>query len=122
MILRSALFGVRRFDDFQRELGTPRTVLSERLKKLVENGLMARQMYKADGNRARPEYVLTPMGEALRPALISLTQWADDWLATGETPPLGFSHAKTRKPVRAGFVDSDGHAVEAVDMRMALRR
>ena len=40
LILRSALYGVRRFDDFQEELGTPRTVLSSRLNDLVDAGLL----------------------------------------------------------------------------------
>ena len=54
LILRGALFGVRRFDDFQKELEIPRTVLSGRLKKLVDHGVLTKQAYKEDGKRARP--------------------------------------------------------------------
>ncbi|MDO8981882.1 MAG: helix-turn-helix domain-containing protein [Afipia sp.] len=59
VILRSALYGVRRFDDFQNELDVPRSVLSNRLARLVENGLMQRRDYREDGQRARIEYPLT---------------------------------------------------------------
>ena len=62
LILRSALYGVRRFDDFQTELGAPRTVLSGRLKKLSEDGLLDKQGYKEPGKRTRNEYVLSKKG------------------------------------------------------------
>lgn len=122
LILRSALFGVRRFDDFQTELSIPRTVLSGRLKALIENGLMEKQSYKVEGKRPRPEYVVTDMGRALQPILIAITQWGDDWLSDDETPPLSFTHAKSRQKVRSAFVDEDGRETLAADMRIALRK
>lgn len=122
LILRSSLFGVRRFDDFQNELGIPRTVLSGRLSKLVKSGVMAKQSYKEDGKRARPEYVLTDAGEALRPILMGLTQWGDDWQSEGAVPPITLQHAKTRQKVRPAFVDEDGKETPMSLMRVALRR
>ena len=53
LILRSALYGVRRFDDFQADLDIPRSVLSNRLAGLVETGIMERREYREDGQRAR---------------------------------------------------------------------
>ena len=122
LILRSSLFGVRRFDDYQKELGIPRTVLSGRLSKLVAAGVMAKQSYKEEGRRARPEYVLTDAGEALRPVLMALTQWGDDWLSEGATPPISFTHAKSRQRVRPAFVDEDGRETKMTEMRISLRR
>ena len=122
LILRSSLFGVRRFDDFQKELGIPRTVLSGRLSKLVEHGILAKQTYKEDGKRARPEYVLTSSGDALRPVLMALTQWGDHWISDGASPPLTFTHAKTRQKVRPGFVDEDGRETKFNELRVAVRR
>ena len=122
LILRSSLFGVRRFDDYQKELGVPRTVLSGRLSKLVKAGVMAKQSYKEEGKRARPEYVLTEAGEALRPVLMALTQWGDDWLSEGATPPISFTHAKSRQRVRPGFIDEDGKETTLSEMRISLRR
>ena len=121
LILRSALFGVRRFDDFQKELSAPRTVLSGRLKTLTENGIFQKQMYKTPGKRSRPEYVLTARGLALRPILIGLTQWGDAWLADGTKPPISFTHAQSRQRVHAAFVDEEGREVAPSQMRAALR-
>ncbi|GAB5458088.1 MAG: helix-turn-helix domain-containing protein [Henriciella sp.] len=122
LILRSAMFGVRRFDDFQTELNIPRTVLSGRLKRLCVAELIEKKTYKQPGKRTRPEYILTQKGQTLQPALIALTQWGDEWLAPQAIPPISFTHAGTRKTVRAGFVDTDGRVVDPDDMRISLRR
>lgn len=122
LILRAALYGVRRFDDFQSELGCPRTVLSGRLKMLTEARLLERQPYREPGKRARQEYVLTPAGRALQPALVALTQWGDAYLGGGMPGPVGFADARTRSPVRAGFIDRDGREVPPHRLRVKLRR
>ncbi len=122
LILRSAMFGVRRFDDFQQELSIPRTVLSGRLKALTAGGLLEKRAYKVEGKRARPEYLMTDKGQALQPILIALTQWSDDWLAEGAKPPMGFSHAETRQRIRAAFIDENGREVAVDQIRLSLRR
>ncbi|MEO0713974.1 MAG: helix-turn-helix domain-containing protein [Pseudomonadota bacterium] len=122
MVLRSALYGVRRFDDFQAELKCPRTVLSGRLKTLTEAGLLERRSYQESGKRTRPEYVLTDRGAELRAALVALTQWGDAHLAGGEPAPVSFVDEETRSPVRAGFVDADGRSVDPNGLRAVLRR
>jgi DNA-binding HxlR family transcriptional regulator len=86
MILRSALYGVRRFDDFQAELEIPRTVLSNRLTRLVESGIMERRDYRVDGQRSRIEYVLTKMGQTLSLPFIAMTEWgAWRWRFSADT-------------------------------------
>jgi len=122
LILRGSLFGVRRFDDFQKELTIPRTVLSGRLKKLVDNGVLTKTAYKEDGKRARPEYVLTEAGEALRPVLMGLNLWGDEWASDGAAPLMSFTHAKTRQKVRPAFVDESGKETKLSEMRISLRR
>jgi DNA-binding HxlR family transcriptional regulator len=121
MILRAAMYGVRRFDDFQAELACPRTVLSGRLKSLVDAGLLEKQTYKTLGRRARPEYILSAMGLSLRPILIGLTQWGDAWLAEGAAPAISFIEAGSKRAIRAGFVDSDGREVRPDQIRAVLR-
>lgn len=121
LILRAALYGVRRFDDFHAELGAPRTVLSGRLKNLVAAGLMDKTSYKVPGRRARPEYVLSAKGLSLRPILIGLTQWGDAWLGGGELPPITFAKAPGKRPIRAGFVDTDGREVRPDQIRAILK-
>ena len=122
LILRAALIGVRRFDDFQKELSIPRTVLSGRLAKLVEANVLTKKAYKEDGKRARPEYLLADAGEALRPVFMALTQWGDDWTSEGAPPPISFTHAKSRQKVRPAFVDEDGREALMKDTRVSLRR
>ncbi|MEL6324608.1 MAG: helix-turn-helix domain-containing protein [Pseudomonadota bacterium] len=120
MILRSALYGLRRFEDFHAELGIPRTVLSDRLKALTESGLLEKVPYREPGKRARHEYVLTEMGGGLRPILIALTQWGDKWLAGGEAP-IAFTE-RDGGPVHAGLVGTKGQEIPVTDLRVVLRK
>ena len=96
-------------------------VLSGRLKKLVDDGLLAKRAYKSPGKRSRPEYVLSPMGLSLRPILIGLTQWGDAWLGKGETPPISFTKAGSKSAIRAAFVDIEGREVRPDQIRPVLR-
>jgi DNA-binding HxlR family transcriptional regulator len=120
LILRSALYGVRRFDDFKTELDIPRTVLSDRLKKLVANGIMARRDYKMPGARPRPEYSLTAMGEDLRLPFLAMTQWADAWLGDPDQKPLTLKRKATGARVHVALVDGDAQTVAMADVRLHL--
>ena len=73
MVLREAFLGTRHFNDFERQLGVARNILSDRLKKLVEADVLKREASTAD--RRVVEYRLTEAGKALAPVLISLAQW-----------------------------------------------
>ena len=77
LILRDAFFGIHRFDDFQGRLGIARNILSMRLARLVEEGILERRPLSTGGRRA--EYHLTAKGKALQPVLVALTQWGDRW-------------------------------------------
>ena len=75
LIIRAALRGVRRFDDFCDDLGIARPVLTNRLKRLVDGGVMAKEQYQE--HPPRYDYKLTPAGVALSPALVALIRWGD---------------------------------------------
>ncbi len=84
LIVRDTARGVHRFDALQQELGVSRKVLTERLRLLVEAGVLAREPYQE--RPVRYEYRLTPRGRALLPVLIALQDWGDAWvLGEGET-------------------------------------
>lgn len=84
LIVRDAFDGVRRFSDFQRSLGMARNILSDRLRKLVEAGILETQ--SASDGTAYQEYVLTAKGENLFPVVVALRQWAELHLfAQGES-------------------------------------
>jgi DNA-binding HxlR family transcriptional regulator len=78
LVLREAFYGLRRFDDMQRALGIGRNVLTERLRRLVEEGLLARSKYQDHPERF--EYHLTEKGQDLLPVLAAMIQWGDTWL------------------------------------------
>jgi DNA-binding HxlR family transcriptional regulator len=77
LIVRDALNGVRRFDEFRRHMGLSEAVLSDRLRKLVEAGVLAGRSYQEPGQRERIEYLLTDKGRDLLPVIIALKQWSD---------------------------------------------
>ncbi|MFF3390338.1 winged helix-turn-helix transcriptional regulator [Streptomyces sp. NPDC002669] len=84
LIVRDTARGVHRFDALQQELGVSRKVLTERLRLLVDAGVLSREPYQ--DRPARYEYRLTPRGRALLPVLIALQDWGDTWvLGEGET-------------------------------------
>ena len=110
LVLREAFFGVRRFADFQRVLGAPKAVLSDRLATLVEQGVLARVPYQAEGARQRHEYRLTAKGRDLYPTLVALMQWGDTYLADGP-PPLELQHRDCGAAVHLELHCEAGHAV-----------
>jgi DNA-binding HxlR family transcriptional regulator len=82
VILRQSFQGVKRFEDFQSTLGISRSLLSERLGRLVDAGVLRREPYK-DEVRTRDRYRLTEMGLDLYPVLIALRDWGDRYLRDG---------------------------------------
>lgn len=85
LIVRDALKGARRFSDFHESTGIAKNILTDRLNKLVTNGIMAREEVGVRGQRQ--EYVLTQRGEALFPILIAMQQWGDQWIYGQENKP-----------------------------------
>ena len=84
LVVRDALLGVTRFDDFSARLGIPRATLVARLRQLCARGVLERRQYQE--HPPRDEYVLTEMGRALRPVVVTLMQWGDEWLRTDASP------------------------------------
>ncbi|NUS43617.1 MAG: helix-turn-helix transcriptional regulator [Mycobacteriaceae bacterium] len=79
LILRDALFGVTRFDQFTERLGIARNVLAQRLDHLVAHGILNKVAYQQ--HPVRYDYRLTDKGRDLWPVLIALRQWGDTWAA-----------------------------------------
>lgn len=78
LIMRDTFDGVRRFGDLQRSLGVARNILSDRLRKLVDAGILKTQA--ASDGTAYQEYVLTAKGESLFPVVVALRQWGEQHL------------------------------------------
>jgi DNA-binding HxlR family transcriptional regulator len=113
LVLREAFLGVRRFADFQRNLGAPKAVLTERLASLVGQGVLVRVPYQAEGERQRHEYRLTQKGVDLYPALVALMEWGDRYLTHDGDAPLELRHRDCGAPVRLQLVCEEGHTVSS---------
>ena len=86
LVLRDVWVGINRFDDMQRDLGVSRKVLAERLKHLVEEGMLERRPYSE--RPARYEYVLTTKGAGFVDVLMAMAAWGDRWTAGEAGPPV----------------------------------
>ncbi|WP_338468589.1 helix-turn-helix domain-containing protein [Novosphingobium sp. ZN18A2] len=86
MILRAAFNGVRHFEDFLDALGIARNILSNRLSRLVEAGILKREHCADD--RRRIEYRLTDKGYDLLPAMLALRQWGEKWALGVPSDPV----------------------------------
>ena len=116
LIIRDAFFGVRRFGDFERDLGIAKNILAARLQHLVDHDIFEKVDVGAEGQRF--EYRLTDKGEALLPVLTALREWSDDWIFGRGNEPLIVTDRKTGKRVpRLKLTASDGRALSRADLR-----
>src|SRR6478736_6989144 len=77
LIIREALFGVRRFGEFQSKLGMAKNILATRLRALLDHGILTTA--PASDGSAYQEYVLTPKGRGVFPVLVALRQWSEEF-------------------------------------------
>jgi DNA-binding HxlR family transcriptional regulator len=110
LILRDAVNGVRRFDDFRRHVGLSEAVLADRLRKLVAGGLLETRPYQEPGARTRHEYRVTEKGWDLWPVLLALKQFGDKYHADPAGPMLDIHHTDCGAPVRVVVECSGDHA------------
>ena len=105
LILRNAFMGIRRFDDFQANLGVTRHLLSDRLKRLVEEDVLKKVPYQ--DRQQRFEYRLTEKGKDLYPVLLSLVKWGDKWMDRGLGAPIEYVHHSCGKKFTPVLVCSE---------------
>lgn len=118
LLVRQACRGTRRFDDFQRELGIGRNILTVRLNHLVDEGLMQRVAYQ--DNPPRSEYRLTQQGREVYPILAAMAAWGERWLTGPEGTPLVLHHTTCDHDMQAVVVCSECAA--PIDVRETTAR
>jgi DNA-binding HxlR family transcriptional regulator len=96
LIIQECFFGTDRFDEFQRRLSIASNILSQRLSRLTELGVITRSAAKG----ARHTYQLTDKGVDLYPVPLAMIMWGDRWLAGGD-PPIKLSHKVCAHRLRA---------------------
>lgn len=115
LILRDAMFrGFVRYSQFAESLRIATNILARRLEGLVAAGLLEVRVPPSRSDHV--EYHLTRKGLELKPVIVALTQWGDDWLGPG---PVTFRDATTDRPVALAFQSDTGQPspVEAVVAR-----
>src|SRR5690348_16473900 len=101
LILREAMFGATRFDEFRTNLGISPNILSSRLKQLVESEILERQV--EDGPPVRVEYRLTKQGRAFQPVLLFLNAFGNRLYAPGgEAASVVHRETGRRADIRLG--------------------
>lgn len=114
LIVRDAFLGCRRFDEFQESLRISRNVLTERLNRLVDEGVLQRVRYQERPERY--EYRLTRKGRDLHLALSGLRQWGDKYLST--KPPTILRTKADKRPVIAALIPKDTPHYELEDVEL----
>jgi DNA-binding HxlR family transcriptional regulator len=111
LVLRELFLGVRRFNDIQSELGVSRSVLSDRLARLTELGIVRAVPYQEPGDRPRNEYRLTRKGVDLLPLIVALKTWGDEHLDDG-APRIRLQDRDSGEEVRLELRTTSGAVVE----------
>jgi DNA-binding HxlR family transcriptional regulator len=114
LIIRDALTGLRRFDEFLTSLGIARNVLSDRLGRLVDNGILERVRYQE--RPARWEYQLTGRGHELAIPLLAIMHWGDRHMADENGPPRLVRHATCGGEVVERHVCANCGPIESADL------
>ena len=113
LVLREAFNGVRRFDDMQRRTAIPRQVLSDRLARLIDEGLLRKVPYQDSGQRRRYEYRLTDKGLDLYPVLVAVMAWGNQYAVGPEGPLAVLRHRDCGEPVELHLSCRAGHVLES---------
>ncbi|WIY03149.1 helix-turn-helix domain-containing protein [Amycolatopsis mongoliensis] len=123
LILRNATAGTTRFEDFRTQLGIADNVLTTRLAKLVDRGLLTKLPYR-DGGRTRHEYRLTKAGSDALPVLHALGAWGDAYTSAEDAAgPMQLVHVGCGELTRPGtFCDSCGKPLVRDDLAWRASR
>jgi DNA-binding HxlR family transcriptional regulator len=117
LILREAYYGVTRFDEFEYYVGVAPNILSNRLKKLVDAGMMTRVPLPEHSGRFC--YVLTEKAGDFFPAYLALKKWGDDWLAEPEGPQVVFCDRKAGHAIiYPKFLNASGKPLRLEDVEV----
>jgi DNA-binding HxlR family transcriptional regulator len=122
LVLREAFLGARRFDEFADRLGTPRAVLTARLTRLVDEGLLEKHQY--EDRPPRSEYRLTAKGRAAWDVLAAMWRYGEDWLFDPtDGPALVLVDRETGAEIKPKVIDeTTGEPLDLRRTRVRPRR
>jgi DNA-binding HxlR family transcriptional regulator len=118
LIVRDAMFGLRRFGEFQKSLGVAKNILTARLRGLVAAGIL-----ETVPNGAHKDYVLTQKGRDLFTVLVALRQWGETYQFPNGACPVELLDRKNGQTVGALELHAaDGRRLSAADTMIRLRK
>ncbi|APR52502.1 transcriptional regulator [Sphingomonas koreensis] len=118
LILRASFNGLYHFEEFQSELGIARNILANRLARLVDHGILARQT--CDDDRRKVEYRLTDKGFALLPTMVALRQWGERWETGMPATPVLVDARDHRRIAPVQVMSHDGRPLTKHDLLWSL--
>jgi DNA-binding HxlR family transcriptional regulator len=117
LIIRDAFLGIRRFSEFQKNIGLAKNILTVRLRALVDQGIL--KTAPASDGSAYQEYVLTPKGRGAFPVLVALRQWSEEFSCAGGGFATQLVDRNKGRPVRKLEIRSqDGRLLSDVDTEL----
>lgn len=119
LIIREAFYGVARFEDILEDLKIPRSVLTTRLKQLVESGILERTPYRQAGTRTRFGYLLTDKGRELGLVILALMQWGDRHLLDGGSA-ISVSDRRTGQLLKVGLIPDNCDTPDLSDVQISV--
>ena len=117
LVVRELALGVHRFDQIQRHTGAPRDILTNRLRRLEEAGVLEKRPYQE--RPLRHDYHLTEAGNELRPILLTLSQWGEKW--TSQVNAVDWVHTCGEVVDIAHTCAACGETVTGLDLRARRR-
>ncbi|MFQ5547765.1 MAG: winged helix-turn-helix transcriptional regulator [Woeseia sp.] len=105
LVIAALFFGLHRYDEFGAAIGIATNILADRLKLLVNAGVVTRRIYRR--KPARHEYRLTDKGRDLYGHTLMMHQWAQQWIVDGRPSPLLLTHLPCERPLKAIVVCSE---------------
>ena len=122
LILRESFIGARRFDEFQENLQVSKSVLSNKLNKMLDLELLQKVSYKNPGERTRHEYRLTRKGKDLGKVIISLLNWGNTYLLEEGKETIVITDTADYQPVGLELVNSKGDKLKLRDTAIKVGR
>lgn len=122
LLVREAFYGASRFDDLVQRVGVTEAVAAQRLRQLVEAGVLAKEAYREPGQRTRQRYVLTEAGHDLLPIVVAFLDWGNRHTPAPTAARPELSHAGCGESVRAVVRCAGGHDVPEEDVVVTAPR
>ena len=113
LVIRSLFRGAQRFDDLQKQTGAATNILTTRLNRLIEAGIVAKTPYQE--RPVRYKYVLTKAGLGLFPVIMELMRFGDEWLPSADAPPTRLFHTTCGKLSKPGQTCSECNQPITID-------